>query len=155
MNFQLLLNYKAPCAVQMALGGTEVRGRKRRRSSDSHPAFLSAVEYSEDCLENNELCLIRFASIHHQTPVKYGCFSSEKVCCFSQIFLSLILEVNDTFKLRHACREWAMISQPFFYSISQLRRAGFARGFLTSWATFVSPFPIKPESRNPNEWDAV
>lgn len=104
MNFQLLLNYKAPCAVQMALGGMEVRGRKRRQSSDSHPAFLSAVEYSEDCLENNELCLIRFTSIHRWSEI-WLLSSSEKVCCFFQIFLSLILEVNDTFKLRHACRE--------------------------------------------------
>lgn len=71
MNFQLLLNYKAPCAVQMALGVPEVRGRKRKRSSDSHPAVLSAVKYSEECLENNELYLIWFTRINQCTPVKY------------------------------------------------------------------------------------
>lgn len=72
MNFQLLLNYKAPCAIQMALGVTEVRGRKRRRSSDSHPAVLSAVKYLEECLENNELYLIRFTSLNQCTLVHYG-----------------------------------------------------------------------------------
>lgn len=50
-----------------------------------------------------------FNRVHEHSPPDTGeiwlLSSSEKVCCFFQIFLSLILEVNDTFKLRHACKE--------------------------------------------------